>query len=235
MDSWFEFLIPIIVVVLYLLNRMWGGGGEAEGPPRDESEADEEARRIQEEIRRKIVARQQGRQLDENVAPEIGESVYTEPAAETGRTADSKRFERFDAEPEFRERESGSFQSQPAPQAPVAVPASFGGGEGRDYQAELQEQLKRVQEAKKARQQAARKAREAVGEGSAAGGGLGGPDFRHDAGQVQRRYRNYPVSRVREDLFTREGLQKAFVLKEVLGAPLALRPHGDSHAELSRD
>ncbi len=226
MDSWFELLIPIIVVVLYLMNRMRGGGDEFEGPPRDESEADAEARRIQEEIRRKIVARQQGRAIDETGQPEIEGPVYTP------REAEPQRFERYDSFSELREPVSESFQSRSEVVTPAA-PAAFGGGADRDYQAELRKQLERVQEAKKARQQATRMARERAG-GQSATSGLGGTGFRHAAGQVQRRYRNYPVSQVQQELFNRNGLQKAFVLKEVLGPPLSLRPPGDSHAELSR-
>ena len=228
MDSWFELLIPIIVVVLYLMNRMRGGGDELEGPPRDESEADEEARRIQEEIRRKIVARQQGREIEAMEQPGIEGPFHTTPEAEP------RRFERYDSPSEAREPVSESFRSRAEMVPPTAVPAAFGSGGELDYQAELQEQLKRVQEAKKARQQATRMARETA-RGQSATGGLGGVGFRHTSGQVQRRYRNYPVSQVQKELFNRDGLQKAFVLKEVLGPPLSLRPFGDSHAELSRD
>jgi hypothetical protein len=225
-DSWFELLIPIIVVILYLMNRMRGGGDELESPPRDDSEADEEARRIQEEIRRKIVARQQGREMEETEQPESEGPVYS------SREAEPQRFERYDSPSEAPVSES--FRSRTEVVTPTAVPAAFGSGGDRDYQAELQEQLARVQEAKKARQQATRVARETARTQSATSG-LGGVGFRHTSGQVQRRYRNYPVSQVQQELFNRDGLKKAFVLKEVLGPPLSLRPSGDSHAELSRD
>ncbi len=217
MDNWFEFLIPIIIVLLYLFSR-GRGGDEMEGPPPSESETSEEARRIQEEIRRKIVARQQGKSGDASSAQSETATVETPreaapPATEFFDTGFPTEFERYGEaqpdEPEWVE-------------PPAAAPA------GRDFQGELKAQLRRVKEARDARRAAVR---EAANPDEIGGGGA----FEHRAGEVYRRYGTYSLNAVLDELHSRDGLQKAFVLKEVLGRPVGVRHRRDSYAEFAWD
>ncbi len=213
MENWFEFLIPIIIVLLYLFSR-GRGGDELEGPPPSESDTSEQARRIQEEIRRKIVARQQGRSGESAQAPVHPAVEAPRPEAPPDKsfldTSYPTEFERYGETPE-----------EPEWVAPAAASPA------RDYEGELKAQLRRVKEAREARREASR----GSVEGEEIGAGIG---IDHQPGRVRRRHGTYSLDTVLDELHSREGLQKAFVLKEVLGQPVGVRPIRDCYAEFSR-
>ncbi len=82
--DWFEILVPIIFVVIWILSSIFSnrGGDESEGPDssrgRDE-EIPDDIRRIQEEIRRKIRQRQEGDEATEPQAAAPDRSRRQQP------------------------------------------------------------------------------------------------------------------------------------------------------------
>ncbi len=222
MDNWFEILIPIVVILLYLFSR-GRGGDEVEGPAPGQSETSEEARRIQEEIRRKIVARQQGREL------EPASSTLQE---ESGSGTGLMEPERDSARAETGSQRAGGFHDTSAPsrferyreETPRTIPVPASTAPARDYQEELRAQLQRVKESKEAHRRAFRIAGD---KNAALGAAKGGADrSRRSGGEFSR-------DGLLDELQNRGGLQKAFVLKEILGRPVATRPVRDSFAEFS--
>ena len=198
LTEYFDLVLPVIFVLLYLFQRMFvreEREGETHGP-----ELDEEARRIQEEIRRKIVARQRG----EDLPPPIFEERESP------------------AEPFFREAEAGpppvpdsfprtDWREVPEP-SPVAVERP------RNLFDELEAQKQRLREARLAKEEAVnrvkstgrpsiRRKRETVSAGAS--------DSRELRDQLQA------------DLATSESLKRAFLLKEVLDRPVGLRERPD--------
>lgn len=67
MDNWLEFIVPVIFAAIYFFGNMFSKSDESEDAPRprrpltpvEDPEAVERQRRIQEEIRRKIMARRE--------------------------------------------------------------------------------------------------------------------------------------------------------------------------------
>ncbi len=238
MENWFELLIPVIIVLLYLFQRIWSGGEEIDERPPGESDTSDEARRIQEEIRRKIVTRQQGRQAREYVQETVRDDYEPVPAEAT---TEPERFERFESAPENRRDDPGGFhtssgESERSAEEHVPGLAPVGESRQRDYQAELQEQLRRVEEAKQMRRQATHSAGEVVRKaGTQSNQRLGGKQFEHQAGRVQRRYGTYAVDALVDDLRSPDGLRKAFLMREILDRPVGMRSLGDTYADFSRD
>jgi len=78
-----DWLFPIAVVLLFWIQNTFMKNPDEGKPPPGAPEADAEAERIREEIRRKIVARQQGQPLqEERPAREIPPPVRPQPAQE---------------------------------------------------------------------------------------------------------------------------------------------------------
>lgn len=116
MDWLLEFeglIVPVTLILLYLLQRVFTRDEGEQAPGRGlgdaPSAAEEKARQIREEIRRKIVARQQGREAPREVEP---------PAFfEEDKPAPGRAFEPFP-----RRAEPPPLVEEPFPAAPPIFP-----------------------------------------------------------------------------------------------------------------
>lgn len=194
-----EIVIPVAIVLLYMFQHFFTRhrGDEQAGPPEAE---DTEARRIQEEIRRKIIERQQGRT-----------STTTEESQAQRQTAYSRDARRSGQQP----------PAFPRQQTPPPVPrerreppprvAYVENSRTRDIESELREQRERLRESQIARDQALAKTR----------GRVEGNEARW---RIRREKTGALHVQLKEDLATTANLRRAFVLKEVLDRPVSLRP-----------
>ena len=224
-----EILFPLLVILYFVFSFIRGllvGEEEDETPrsgPQEETEEDREARRIQEEIRRKIVARQQGRDV-----------AQPQPSFEEGPPpliVNQREEVRPSPEAGFRRDRGADERLRPGSDAPPPVmPAQNAGG--NDIFAQLQEQKDRLEASRRDRRRAERDAQVRM---------------RRSSGAYQREYKSWGVKRRREgapepishqeivnELRDEQGLRRAFIMREVLDRPLSLRPLRDSYAELSR-
>ncbi|HKK18917.1 MAG TPA: hypothetical protein VJ952_09590 [Opitutales bacterium] len=220
MDNFLEILIPLIFAAIYFFGNMFSGKSKEEeesppGLPRSRDSEDEEAeaverqRRIQEEIRRKIMERRR--------ASEGGQSA---PAVPIGQELRERRQE-VEAPRAAREeaREEASAYSTP-PHEAESKPASptFTWDESDNaYDDTLQARLRRIEktkrEAEKLRKQAAKRSRIS------------------DDGGEKRRQQNtggYFTGTVRGSLRDPQAARVAFVYGEVLGRPISLRKGASS-------
>lgn len=223
-----EILLPLLVILYFVFSFFKGlmtNEDDESQPHSPEMESDEEAeaRRIQEEIRRKIVARQQGRDVaqpqpsfEEGPPPLIvNQREEVKPSPEAG----------------FRRDRGADERLRPRSDTPPPVmPAQSAGG--NDIFAQLQEQKDRLEASRRDRRRAERDAQVRM---------------RRSSGAYQREYKSWGVKRRREgapepishqdivnELRDEQGLRRAFIMREVLDRPLALRPIRDSYADLSR-
>jgi hypothetical protein len=201
----FDVLLPVALVLFFIFQRFFvqDEGNAGQGPGGGDSESDREARRIQEEIRRKIVARQQGR-FEE--VPGGGEEPF--PA----------EIEREAVPPPIRLDRGRTISASPVP-PPLRQAETFRPTVARrDIQAELRVQRERLKDARRAKADAVRRTSEA---------GL----IRHesaysDQAQAERSLRAQLLS----DLSTSHSLKRAFLLKEVVDRPIGLRTGSDSYS-----
>jgi hypothetical protein len=197
----FDVLLPVALVLLFLFQRFFVREEGEGGPLPSDSETEDEARRIQEEIRRKIIARQQGRTLEEEQPP-----AYEEPQV---RPATFPR--RQEQPPPF----AGARPSPaPPPPRPQPVRQAEPVASGRDIQAELRIQRERLREAREAKEDALRRTasrgtprtRRAV-------------PVRSETGDLR--------GQLLADLATGDSMKKAFLLKEIVDRPVGLRDRPD--------
>ncbi|MDQ8204808.1 hypothetical protein [Pelagicoccus sp. SDUM812003] len=215
-------LAPLAIFVFYLISALRSRGEEEE---EQDPEAAERARRIQEEIRRKILERQQkgGEKEGQSTGrPEPAEQWEPEPydpfvperpvherlAERRQREAQERR-----AAEELRRREERSEAERPVRPEPVFQAAEEAVSSIDSLEDEYEKQRRQIQDkleqAKRLRAQAQEKSK-------AAG--------RRD---VWRREVALPVSTLRgqlaQDLKGADSLKKAIVLKEILDTPVGLR------------
>jgi hypothetical protein len=201
-----DMVLPIALVLLFLFQRMFTRE-EGEGAP-PTAETDEDARRIQEEIRRKIIARQRGEDVAE--PPAFPGEQRQEPPP---RPATFPR--RQEGPPPVRRQTPSSFpgaQRRTEP-PPVRQPqeSSF---QVRDLQGELQAQRERLRQSQQAKEEAMQRT------GSA-------QPLRRSDRVPTRQMHSVLVNQVREDLSTAENLKRAFLLKEIVDRPVGLRDRAD--------
>ncbi len=197
LTEYLDLLVPVFVVLMYLLQRMFVRGeeeGEARGP-----ELDEEARRIQEEIRRKIVARQRGEDLP---PPPVFERAENPPSPfvrepEVAPPPIQERFPRAD------------WRQMPEP-PPVAVEPE------PSLLDELRVQRERLREAREAKEAAVNRTKTAGGRA------------RRRAVEARVSVDGNLREQLQADLANGDGLKRAFLLKEVLDRPVGLRERPDS-------
>ena len=205
-----ELVVPLALVLLYVFNQVMSQREQVE---EREEPASEEARRIQEEIRRKIIARQQGRETEDG--PSYRESpppVRREAVFPSGGQRQSSEKQPATPPPlkqeNFRSRREES--TQPLTRGPRAkhdiATAAASAAAGRNYDEELRIQRQRLAEARQARETALKRT---------------GSDRSRKI--VQAAVPMVASGDVRGDLATASALRRAFVLKEILDRPAALR------------
>lgn len=207
LTQYFDLLVPVALVLLFLFQRMFARD-EGEGPPQPPSEADETARRIREEIRRKIVARQQGRAEP----PPASEAEVWPPGVPRSRPAPDPH----EVPPPFRdvwEPEPLVVEESPPPRWESPSIQAEAGRPADDLELQLREQKRRLEEARRAKALALEQSRAK---------GLAGSKGRSGKGGRRRRDGNLRGALL-ADLSGRENLQRAFVLKEVLDRPVGTR------------
>ena len=199
MDYWFldnlDKLVPIIIALLYFIgaSRAKNKEGEQEGPSPD---ASERARKIQEEIRRKILERQGkgGRAPSPETAPREPEPVF-EPAFEPDPSPFPPRpFQ----EPVYEQRP----ESFPEPE-PFVFEATDPYEEERR---KIEEKLKQARALAKRAESAGKKA--SVKNRS-----------KDLEGRLASRHKNF----ILDGLDDTTSIRRAIVLKEVLDTPVGLR------------
>ena len=146
MDNLLEYIIPVIFAAIYffgnLLSKNGDEGEAAPGAPRRSSESDPEAaerqRRIQEEIRRKILERRQSEQG--------GAGTFEQSPAPNMRQADSVEAAQREAAKQRSRREAAARRSQPEPYRPEFEPER---PQANPYQDEMQARLQQIEATKR--------------------------------------------------------------------------------------
>lgn len=200
MDYWFldnlDTLVPIIIALLYFIGASRAKKKDEEDTEGPSPDASERARKIQEEIRRKILERQgKGRAPAQPVAPRAPEPVF-EPAFEPDPSPVPPRpFQ----EPVYEESKAESF---PEPEPFVFdAPDPY-----EEKRREIEEKLKQAREMAKKAELAGKKV--ALSERSR------GPD---------RRFISRAKNPVLDGLDDAVSIRRAIVLKEILDTPVGLR------------
>lgn len=227
MEAFFEILIPLLVVIYFVFSFFKGLVSRDDEPLPPDSE-DEEARKIQEEIRRKIVARQQGRE----VSGQSGQSSSPGPVAGGPPPLQPSLEERLaeQAGREYSPFDQGPRTQREAPKPPelFTLPTGFGqsGASGNNLEKELADQRSRLAVAQEERERVERASRDR----------LRRTQNRARRDLIEAKHSsNVPGSdEILELLQTDEGLKKAFILREVLDRPIALRQLHDSFSDFSR-
>jgi hypothetical protein len=220
MDNLLEILVPLIFAAIYFFGNMFSQKSEEEGPPKppvrpaspEEAEAAERKRRIQEEIRRKIMERRgQAAESAPVVTPPRSEKLQ-----ERRRAIEAQREVR-DRHKEIREVVHES-ETPPhlAPTHEVEAPVSDGrfswDVSDNIYEKNMQAQLQRIEETKRQAERLKREASQwdentehAMPRRSSKSGGL-----------------NLSGS-VRDNLRKPSAARAAFIYGEVLGQPISMR------------
>lgn len=201
----FDILLPVALVLFFLFQRFFvqGEGGGGQGPGSGDADSDREARRIQEEIRRKIVARQQGR-FEE--VPSGGEEAFQ---------ADRQR----ETVPSSIRLDRGRTTSPSPIPPPLQQTESFRpSAPRRNMQGELRVQRERLKDARRVKADAVRRTSEA------------GLTRRKSAYAEQAQAECVLRAQLLSDLSASHSLKRAFVLKEVVDRPIGLRIGSDSYS-----
>lgn len=212
MDNLLEILIPLIFAAIYFFGNMLSKNGEEDDAPKpnrrpmtpvEDSEAMERQRRIQEEIRRKIMERRQGQGTSQEPRRESPQPQY---------------------QPVQREAQPASQPVEEIPATKVSVEktsvdrsegAAFSWDQSDNaYETRMQRQLKEI-EATKAR--ASKLQREAAQASERAGS----TSSRRSSGQ--RSGRSLATGSVREVLKDPAAARAAFIYGEVLGPPVSMQ------------
>ncbi|NQY32922.1 MAG: hypothetical protein HRT56_07100 [Coraliomargarita sp.] len=215
MDNLFEILIPLIFAAVYFFGNLFSKGQEEDTPsPRpqgrdpetyEETEYEQRQRRIQEEIRRKIMER---RGQVQGPATEEPRSVLVEDLRNRRREVQERTKER-----QAQQREIVEKPHHHEPEVDASVPDGFSWDASDNvYERQMEEQRRQIEATK--RQAEALKRQAAAAEKKAA---------------ANRRVRRQSSSRgllsgpVRESLRSPEAARAAIIYKEVLGKPVGLR------------
>jgi len=199
MDYWFldnlDKLVPIIIALLYFIgaSRAKNKEGDAEGPSPD---ASERARKIQEEIRRKILERQgKGRTPVRREAPRAPEPAF-EPSFEPDPSPIPPR--PFQA-PIYEESEADPF--------PEPEPSIFDAPD--PYEEKRREIEKKLEQA-----------RELAKKAEIAGHRVVAKDRSKDR---ERKFVSRSKNSILDGLDDTNSIRRAIVLKEILDTPVGLR------------
>lgn len=224
MDNILEILVPLIFAAIYFFGNMVTGKSKDDedapsqlprrrNPDEIDPEIVERQRRIQEEIRRKIMERRQAGSESGVPAAGLGE-LRREPAQEVR----AKREESGQTRKETRERVHENRSSppplvsgKPSGSEPEPLRPVFSWDESDDaYASSMEAQLKQIEATKR---QAEQLKREAVSKRKSMEGSTG-----QKVGSGRRF-----TGTVRDSLRNPEAARAAFIYGEVLGQPVALR------------
>jgi len=218
MDNLLEYLIPLIFAAIYFFGNMFSGNSkdEEDAPPTlprsrgadDEPDAAERQRRIQEEIRRKIMERRR--------ASEGGQVAPAAPAGHDSRERPPPVPVPRETHSEARERPSAysipSREREPEPGHPA-----FSWDKSDDaYENSMQAKLRRIEETKRKAEKLQKQAAER----------RDSPDKRGEPRKP--RTGGYFTGTVRESLQDPQAARVAFIYGEVLGQPISLRKGSSS-------
>lgn len=220
MENLFDMLIPIILVVGWVIKGLFSGNSEEdEGaqprsrPASDESYPDTEyearQRRIQEEIRRKIMERRQAAEGGAAKPPELprheGPVVVSADHAEAKRRRVQERLKQR----KERQKEVAEQVHETIPE-PDTAPDGFSWEQpDHSYEAALEAQRARIEATK----------RQATALQSQLSARSGREEIMATGKQRQSRYRGPIRERLRDPAVARE----AVIYREVLGKPVGLR------------
>ncbi len=200
MDTWFldnlEKLVPIVIALLYFLGTSKAKkNAEAEGEP--DPQADERARKIQEEIRRKILERQQkGNTPAQRQAPV---EIPTREVAQPLQPSDERSYREGPEEDVF------IFSERDVP------PPVYEEAKTLDY---YEEQRKEIEEQVRKTREFAERARMAD---------VGTAYARPMSKEAQSDRDRKRYAKLWDGLDDPKDLRRAIVLKEILDVPVALR------------
>jgi len=200
MDALQEYIVPIIVAIIWIASKFFGSKLDEDGPPpQGRSPSPEQAernRQIQEEIRRKIAER---RQQGEGPSPSAAPPPPVPQPASQGQ---------MDEPP-------------PLPQTQTHTQPHMQPHTPEDYQAELQRRRQQIL-ATKAQADAARA--ETVRKEARARGVKSRKEARAMKEALQRsNFTGTPAEFIYAALSSPTTSRNAFVFQEVIGAPIALR------------
>lgn len=224
MDALFEYLVPVIVLVIWAVSQYLGNRNnqESEDAPPSPTEQDEETRRIQEEIRRKIAERRQQQQQESSQpAPRSSTLQQRSSTLEQRTTTPEQRTStppplRPSATPTARRQQDSRF---PPPLSTSTEPSFFEVPQPqRNLAAELAEQERRLRQSQRVADDARRKTQE------------------QQARSTQARRSNFPQPSIVLPSETRaaviaalrhpEAARQAVLFYEILGTPVGLRREG---------
>lgn len=214
MDNLLEFIVPLIFAAIYFFGNMLSGKSDADDKPKplrrretpEDAEAAERQRKIQEEIRRKIMER---RQAAETAEPVRQMSAYDEQQRERRRALEAAR-----------EQEATVKQATPPPvrrqvEPPPRVAKKSEGGFSWDasddiYESQMAQQLKRIEATK----QKAEKLKKQAKQASSAS--------KSQSKKEPRSSRTFSGP-IRSQLKDPAAARAAFIYGEVLGQPVSER------------
>lgn len=222
MDNLLEILVPLIFAAIYFFGNMFSGKSKEEDdasptlPRRRDSEdnepdAAERQRRIQEQIRRKIMERRR--------ASEGGQPATRSPLGSELRERRQEQEARREVLEEAREQPSA--YTIPSYEAESESSTFTWDKSDNAYENEMQARLRRIEETK----QEAEKLKKQADKNRKAS----------DDGRSQRKQRTggYFTGTVRESLQDPKAARVAFIYGEVLGQPISLRKGSSSVPGLS--
>jgi len=218
MDNLFEILVPIIFAAIYFLGNMFSkkSDDEAAPNPRRTSEGDTDAierqRRIQEEIRRKIMERR--READ-------GGAMAPRTSSAPSQSSDGQRRATREQQKETHQAESSAHKRQPRethpPQPRETHPqpeAGFSWDESDNaYEQEMQAKLQQIEATKRRAAQLKKQAGTSAKRSERHPSTSRRPALSLFKGPVRSTLRDPAAARV------------AFIYSEVLGQPISQRKH----------
>ncbi len=227
MDNLLEILVPLIIGAVYFLGNMFSGKADEDDQPKrrtgapEDAEAVERQRRIQEEIRRKIMERRREAESGAPSAPPVASAPTGEILRER-RRAVGGRLEHREARKETREQVHEQRTPRQAPQLPPHLAPTYEAEPVEDgrfswdksddvYDNHLQAQLQQIEATKR---QAERLKKQVAGvqqKHPAVKSGGTGRSSRKFGGSVRSQLRDPAAARA------------AFVYGEVIGQPVSMR------------
>lgn len=236
MDNLLEILVALIFAAIYFFGNLFSKSGEDEdsgpgGTRRERGGADPEAeerqRKIQDEIRRKIMERRRAAsgEAERETAPE---EASADPVASPSQMREESAERRRDARQRERAEAKQAAEAEAASHWQPEEREAFSWDTSNDaYDSEIEKQQKRIEETKRRADELKRKAAEAGGEiGSNPVGTrqVGSSRQVGSAGNRRSSLGLVPLSGNLRDSFADPGaLRTAFVYREVLGPPVGLR------------
>lgn len=208
MDQWFEILVGAIIILSWLAQAIFGGKKDKEGEaPEGDATAAERARRLQEEIRRRIEERRQA---------DGGPVAETAPAQSQPRT--------FDRSQSSSERAP----MRPERGAPLSTPQA----PANSMEAQLRQQMEEVRRTEERRKQALEQLKNQRRQQTPAAPDPRVPQTRTPEearaalaawGRDVRAYAGF-LADLKEGLNDPIDARRAFIYSEVFGPPLGARP-----------